>query len=116
MSKYSARKVLADGHTFDSRAEHRRYQALKLLAVAGEIDQLEVHPRFELVPAFTDGQGKRHRAMTYEADFRYRDLSTFHVVVEDVKGVRTRAFSLKHKLLMYRNRGLDFRIVEARHV
>lgn len=114
-SKYKNVKVLSDGITFDSKVEHRRYEQLKLLQAAGEIRELEVHPRFELVPAFTDFNGKKHRRVTYVADFAYLD-DRGRRVVEDVKGARTRVFNLKYKLLMYHNRALDFRIVEARHV
>ena len=47
-SKYGNQKVALDGHTFDSRAEARRYQELHLLLAAGEITDLVVHPRFAL--------------------------------------------------------------------
>jgi hypothetical protein len=113
-NKYGNKKVISDGFTFDSKAEYRRYQQLKLLQQAGEISGLKVHPPFRLIPSFTDGSGKRHRAVFYEADFSYTENGT--EVVEDVKGVRTAVFKLKHKLLLYRHPGLDFRIVEARHV
>jgi hypothetical protein len=113
-NKYGNKKVISDGITFDSKAEHRRYQQLKLLQQAGQISQLRVHPKFELIPAFTDGQGRRHRAVNYYADFAYYEAGA--EVVEDVKGARTGVFKLKHKLLMWRKPHIDFRIVEARHV
>lgn len=111
--KYNARKVKADGYTFDSRAEYARYCELKLLLAARVIADLSVHPRYTLQEAFTDGTGRRQRAVTYEADFTYIDGETGGFVVEDVKGVQTPVFKLKWKLLMYRYRAWDFRIVPA---
>lgn len=114
-SKYKNVKVISDGYTFDSKAEHRRYQTLMMLEKGGDIFTLIVHPTFELIPPFTDRSGKRHRAITYKADFSYRDKGG-NLIVEDVKGAQTAVFKLKHKLLLWRFPSLEFRIVEARHV
>lgn len=82
----------ADGILFASRAEMRRYEELRLLERGGEIDHLELQPRFPLVVnGVTVG--------TYVADFRYRDGRTGLVCVTDVKGVRTPLFRLKVKLV-----------------
>ena len=43
-SKYSNKKVLIDGITFDSKKEAKRYTELKILESAGEIINLEVAP------------------------------------------------------------------------
>ncbi|HMN12801.1 MAG TPA: DUF1064 domain-containing protein, partial [Bellilinea sp.] len=51
-SKYNAKKASADGFTFDSQAEERRYQELKPLEQAGKITGLEVHKRYRLTEAF----------------------------------------------------------------
>ncbi len=48
--KYGNRKVKVDGYTMDSQAEAQRYTYLKLLQMAGEISNLEVHEVFELQP------------------------------------------------------------------
>lgn len=116
MSKYHNRRTTLDGYTFDSKAEARRYEELKLLVAAGEIRDLEVHPRFELIPAFYAGEkggGKLVRATYYEADFRYIDNSRAEFVIEDVKGVQTEGFKLKRKMFMYKHPNADFRIIEA---
>ena len=47
--KYGNRKVEIDGVTFDSIAEARRYQELKLLETAGEIDYADFR-RWALEP------------------------------------------------------------------
>jgi hypothetical protein len=74
--KYGAVKTTVDGIEFDSKAEARRYTELRLLEHAGEIRDLELQPRYELLPAFVDAEGVRHRAIEYVADFRYVDVAT----------------------------------------
>ena len=114
MSKYRNKKVERDGHTFDSKAEYRRYLVLRDMEMRGEIEQLEVHPKFTLQKSFVDDWGgKRQRAITYTGDFRY--LENDHHVVEDVKGGRatqTAAFRIKAKWFMRLNPGIEFRVVE----
>jgi len=109
--KYNARSVDADGYRFDSTAEANRYRELLLLAKAGEISELLVHPKFQLQEAF-EHCGKHYRAITYEADFMYQDVETGGMVVEDTKGFSTDVFRLKMKMLLYKYPGLDFRIVK----
>lgn len=90
-NKYGNIKTTIDGITFDSKAEARRYQELKLLEKAGEINTLKLQPIFPLVV-------NNQSVGTYIADFSYtnRDGS---LVVEDVKGVRTAVFNLKARLM-----------------
>lgn len=109
MSKYGNRKVVADGRTFDSKKEYRRYCELKLLERAGVISELELQKPFVLIPAQYEVKADKpakssktllERAVTYKADFVYtQDGKT---VVEDVKGgVRTKEYILKRKLMLY---------------
>lgn len=100
MSKYGNRAVIDDGLRFDSKAEHTRYRQLVLAQYSGAISRLMVHPSFVILDAFTDGDGKPHRAATYEADFAYVEDGRF--VVEDVKGVMTSVFQLKWKMMLSR--------------
>lgn len=112
MSKYGNRRVLADGYRFDSLAEYARYQELKLLAAAGELDELRVHPRYLLQEGFRY-KGKTERPIFYEADFSYRETDGA-LVVEDVKGTRTPAYLLKRKLFLAKYRTVyDFREIAA---
>lgn len=97
-SKYGAKRVEIDGITFASRAEGDRYLALRALQRQGRIDQLEVHPRFELVKA-VKLDGKTKPAIRYEADFSYVDTATESVVVEDVKGFVTQAYRMKRHMM-----------------
>lgn len=111
LSKYSSRQVFHDGYMFDSLAEMRRYQDLRLMEASGAISDLEVHPRFEVLPAFQRGKLKV-RAIVYEADFAYMEAG--RRVVEDVKGFETREFRLKCKLWLYRyGDEYEFRLVRC---
>jgi hypothetical protein len=102
-SKYGNKKVKADGYTFDSLIEYRRYQQLQLLVAAGEISDLEIHVPITLVEADKDASGKMS-AIRYEADFRYVENGV--TVIEDTKGKRTDVFNIKWGLLrrMFKNK------------
>ena len=105
MSKYGNIHTYCDGMWFDSRKEADRWIQLKLLAKAGEIEDLHRQVRFELVP-----KNDKYRAVAYVADFVYVDCRTGDTVVEDVKGVRTEVYKLKKKL-MYDRYGIEIREV-----
>lgn len=95
-SKYRAQKTVVDNITFDSKMEARRYQELKLLAVTGEITDLQVHPKFELQAAFRTPDGERVSAITHKPDFQYTEAG--QTVVEDVKGAATTDWRLRYRL------------------
>ena len=98
-SKYGNQKVTDAGLSFDSKAEHRRWQYLAMLERAGEIKDLRMQVPFELIPAQVTPDGHKVRATVYLADFVYRD-STGCLVVEDVKGAVTPEFRIKRKLML----------------
>ena len=86
----------ADGITFDSMAEMRRYLELKMLEKSGIITNLELQPKFLLIPKTEKGG----RAVYYYADFKYtKDGKTIY---EDVKGMQTESYKLKKKLLFWK--------------
>lgn len=95
-NKFHNHKVKAEGYLFDSKAEYRRYKQLKLLADNGDIANLQVHPKFEIAPAYKR-DGKTIKARFYEADFSYIE-NGFEWVVEDVKGAETELWKLKRHL------------------
>lgn len=99
-NKYGARRGVVAGKKFDSLAESRRFAELSRLQRLGVITDLRRQVPFELIPAQYDEEGKiLERAVTYKADFTYeRDGA---LVVEDVKGVRTKDFVIKRKLMLY---------------
>ncbi|UQN37300.1 DUF1064 domain-containing protein [Alcaligenes aquatilis] len=98
--KYGNRKTVVDNIKFDSGLEAARYQQLKLLERAGQISDLELQPRFELIPKQRRDDGKPERACEYVADFRYTDTATGQTVIEDAKGMRTRDYIMKRKLML----------------
>ncbi len=111
-NKYRNTRVKRGELTFDSEAEAKRYARLKAYEEAGHISQLQVHPTYELLPAFTDRYGKQQRAVMYEGDFAYMQDGV--QVVEDVKGKETEAFKLKRKLFLARYPEIDLRVIAAK--
>ena len=85
-SKYGNVKVQADGFTFDSKAEAKRYEELKLLGKAGKIWGLRIHPSLDL------------GSCRYAADFSYEQIGE-STTWEDVKGRETKDFKIKLKLM-----------------
>ena len=70
MNKYRNKKTQVDMYVFDSIAESKRYKELALLQKAGEIQKLELQPRFLLQESFKKN-GKTYRKIEYIADFMY---------------------------------------------
>lgn len=101
-SKFGAKKICYKGETFDSKAEFRRWQELKLFERAGEIKDLKRQVKHELIPAqYDSNRNLLEKPITYRSDFEYVDLRTGEFVVEDVKGVRTKDYIIKRKLMLY---------------
>lgn len=98
-SKYNAKKIKIDGHTFDSKREAQRYCELKLFLRAGEIRNLVLQPRFLLQDEFFDKNGVKHKKIEYVADFLYIDKNG-KAIVEDVKGVLTDVYKIKKKMFL----------------
>lgn len=88
---------------------------LKLLERAGEIRDLQRQVEYELIPAqyetyeryskkgkrLKDGVKLIEKRCCYVADFVYTDVKTGQTVVEDTKGVRTKEYVIKRKLMLY---------------
>ena len=81
---------------YASGREASRAAELKLLERAGKIEDLREQVPFELIPS-QPGE----RPAKYVADFVYTDRASEECVVEDVKGVRTREYVLKRKLMLW---------------
>lgn len=96
--KYNNVKVEIDGHTFDSKKEGKRYSELKILEKAGVISHLKLQHAFELIPAQKGGL-RKELPMSYLADFVYFDNEKGIQIIEDVKGVRDKAYIIKRKLM-----------------
>lgn len=111
--KYGNKKIYEDGEVFDSKKEYRRYKELLLLLKAGEITHLQRQVKFTLIPAQRepDLKGPRggirpgkliEREVAYIADFVYTDKAG-QIVVEDCKGMRTKEYILKRKMMLFRH-------------
>lgn len=98
-TKYINRKATVDGIVFDSIKEARRYNELKLLQKAGQIEELELQQEFELIPSQRVGGRVVERAVKYRADFTYKQDGK--LVVEDTKGVKTKDYIIKRKLMLF---------------
>lgn len=112
--KYGNAKSEIDGEVFDSRKEARRYVELQWLLKAGTICDLQRQVRFELIPTQREPEiigprgGKKpgkllEKEVVYIADFVYTDTETGRRIVEDTKGVRTKEYVIKRKLMLYKH-------------
>jgi hypothetical protein len=97
-SKYHNKKVTVDGITFDSIKEANRWHELRLMERAGEITGLVRQVKIELIP-----KTKLYRACYYIPDFAYFDKRAGKTVYEDSKGMKTKEYLLKRKLLYWRH-------------
>ena len=102
-SKYGNKRTMVDNIEFASKAEANRYVELKMLQLAGEIKDLQLQVKFRIVVSNV-------HICDYIADFCYTERLS--EVVEDVKGVRTREYRLKAKL-MKAIWGIEIREVKA---
>lgn len=98
--KYGNRKTTVDGVTYDSAKEARRGAELRLMERAGVIRNLAAQVKFTLIPAQRIDGKLIERPVTYVADFVYTEDG--QTVVEDVKGVKTKDYIIKRKLMLWR--------------
>lgn len=112
--KYGNKKIVYDGITFDSIKEKQRYVVLKEARERGEITQLELQPRWEILPAKKESYIKHLktkdkicervvvRPIHYTADFSY--IKDGELIVEDVKAsphLLSKDVPLRLKLMKY---------------
>ena len=111
-NKYSNKKVVVGGVTFDSKREANRYQELLLLERVGAIKNLKTQVKYTLIPAQFEKVWKPRkkvfekgkcleRECSYIADFVYVDIKSDEIVVEDTKGFKTKDYIIKRKLMLY---------------
>lgn len=102
---------MTDEGIFDSKKEYKRWLALKKMQQAGEISDLQRQVSIELIPAIREPDiigprgGRKpgkliERKSYYVADFVYTQNGV--KIVEDSKGVRTKDYVLKRKILLWR--------------
>lgn len=85
-NKYGAKRTQVDGQWFDSKGEANRWMELKLLAMSGNIKNLQRQKVLHL---------SAH--VTWKIDFLYEENGTW--VYEDFKGRPTRDYIVKRDLL-----------------
>ena len=107
-NKYHAQKVKVGDEVFHSKKELHRYEELLLLEKAGMIQGLKRQVKFLLIPSQRETiwkkgklrQGKViEQEISYVADFVYCEDGI--LVVEDAKGVKTKDYIIKRKLMLY---------------
>ncbi|MDX1158429.1 DUF1064 domain-containing protein [Sinorhizobium medicae] len=91
-SKYRNKKTTVDGVKFDSKREAEFYSSLKQLERAGQVYEVELQKPYALT---VNGQ----LVCTYKADFAFYDAIQKRNRVVDIKGVATRDFNIKRKLM-----------------
>lgn len=99
MNKYHNKKVCYNGIAFDSKKEARRYSELLLLERAGVITDLQMQVPFVLIPSQRINGKVAERECKYIADFVYTENEK--KVVEDTKGMKTKDYIIKRKLMLY---------------
>lgn len=98
-SKYRNQRItMADGD-FDSKTEAARWEQLKLLARAGQIEDLQRQVKIPLYGRDGPLLGENGRPRVYVADYTYFDRALGVPVVEDSKGCRTKEYLLKKAVL-----------------
>ncbi len=119
-SKYNNTRIEIGGKFFDSKHEAERYLLLLSMQRDGRISDLRLQIPFDLIPTQREPDiiGPRggvkpgkciEKACVYYADFVYKDKDG-NTVVEDAKGVKTEAYKIKKKLMLYVHK---IRIVEV---
>lgn len=109
MNKYKNTKIVVDNIKFDSNLEATRYKELKLLLRAKQISNLRLQVPFLLQEGFKKN-GKTYRKIEYIADFQY--IENGKTIVEDVKGIQTDVFKLKHKIFEKVYPDLELKIIK----
>jgi hypothetical protein len=99
-NKYHNEKIVYNGIKFDSKREKNFYIKLKLLESYNMITELKRQVKYEIQPSY-EINGKKVRAITYIADFTYKDKKGKKHIV-DVKGMKTEVYKLKKKIFEYR--------------
>lgn len=105
-NKYHNTRTLYNGVTYDSKTEARFAAMLDMLRKAKKpedrVVEVERQPKFELSPA--------PDRIIYRADFKVT-YADGHVEVYDVKGVETKEFKIKKKLMNQKYPEVDLKLV-----
>ncbi len=109
MNKYNNIRCEYNGIKFDSLKEMARYHELLFLVKSGEISDLKLQEKFELLP-----KSESERAVAYTVDFYYFDNKIQKYVAEDVKSCATKkdkSYIIKRKLFKAKYADIIFKEV-----
>lgn len=109
-NKYNNEVSMLCRHKFDSKREGQEYLRLLSKQQSGEIQAIELQPRFVLQESF-EHAGMKYRELAYIADFKITDREG-HIYYVDVKSAATEkdaVYRIKRKLLLYKFPDIDFR-------
>ena len=103
--KYSNQPQEVGGEKYRSKRELKRHRELLMLQEAGKIQNLQREVPFVLVPTQRKQDGKTERGVVYVADFVYDHFPQGfrQVCVEDSKGMRTKEYIIKRKLMLQKH-------------
>lgn len=106
-NKFKAKKTQVGSIVFDSKIEARFYIRLCALQKANLIKSVDTQPKHLLQDGFVDRSGVKHQPMYYIGDFEvvFPDGT---IKIYDTKGNKTKEYSLKKKLLLFRYQELIF--------
>ena len=104
-NKYHAVKETSGGKKYDSGREAERGRELSLQEYCGFISGLKTQVTFILQDGF-EYKGEKIRPIKYIADFQYKKDGK--IITEDSKGVRTKVFLIKRKMLLKRYPDINF--------
>ena len=106
MNKYHNRKTVIDGIKFDSKKEADYYCELRIRRMAHEITSFDMQVPFVLLEPFKY-KGHKMQGIKYTADFVVHYPDGRKEVI-DVKGLRTRDYIMRKKLLLNKYPDIDF--------
>lgn len=106
MNKYHNRKTVIDGITFDSKKEADYYCELRIRRMAHEITGFDMQVPFVLLEPFKY-KGRKIQGIKYTADFVVQYPDGRKEII-DVKGLRTRDYIMRKKLLLSKYPDIDF--------
>lgn len=106
VNKYHNRKTVIDGITFDSKKEADYYCELRIRRMAHEITGFDMQVPFVLLEPFKY-KGRKIQGIKYTADFVVYYPDGRKEII-DVKGLRTRDYIMRKKLLLSKYLDIDF--------
>lgn len=102
INKFNNKKIIFLGKTFDSAGELSYYKYL--IGIYG-IENIELQPKFELIPSVKLSNGKKQLAITYSPDFKIGNK------VIEFKGFLTEASRLRIKMFNWKYQEFDFEVI-----